>query len=171
MKRLIVVGIAKRVTVMKHSFLSSVVCCIGILLLVSGCASIGGAKFPEPAAGFQPKNNYDVAYEKMWINVRRVLETERIGIASSDKESGRIVTDYVQGETQILAAGLLGAITTRYNYTITFEKTDSDKTRVGIICKLESMSEGLDWHDVSRDNKALVNKLENWLYQRIENSL
>ena len=156
---------------MKRSLLLSVLCCVGILISVSGCVSLGGAKFSEPIAGFQPKYNYDVTYEKMWTSVRRVLETERIEIASSDKEGGRIRTDYVQGETQVLAAGLLGVITTRYSYGITFEKIGPDKTRVVIICKLESMSEGLGWHDVSKDNKARVSQLENWLYQQIEKSL
>jgi len=69
---------------------------LSIFLIVTGCMSLGGAKFPQPAAGFQPKKIYDKTYDQLWTSVRRVLEAERIGIASSDKEGGRMVTDYVQ---------------------------------------------------------------------------
>ena len=82
-----------------------------------------------------------------------------------------MVTDYVQGETQMIAAGLLGGITARYNYTITLDKFSKNQTIVGTKCKLESMSEGLGWHDVSKDNQALIKNLESWLYERIETSL
>jgi uncharacterized lipoprotein len=144
---------------------------LGIFLIVTGCMSLGGAKFPQTTSGFQPKKVYDKTYDQVWTSVRRVLETERIGIASSDKEGGRMVTDHVQGETQLIGAGLLGGITTRYSYTITLDKVSKNQMRVGILCKLESMSEGLGWHDVSKDNQALVKNLESWLYERIEASL
>jgi hypothetical protein len=144
---------------------------LSIFLIITACMSLGGAKFPQPAAGFQPKKIYDKTYDQLWTSVRRALETERIGIISSDKEGGRMVTDYVQGETQMIAAGLLGGITTRYNYTITLDKFSKNQTIVGIMCKLESMSEGLGWHDVSKDNQALIKNLESWLYERIETSL
>jgi uncharacterized lipoprotein len=155
---------------MRRTLLISVICLYGISLLF-GCANIGRAKYPEPTANFQPNTTLEATYDKMWSSVMRVLEIQRIGMASSDMEGGRIVTDYIQGPTQLQALGLFGSITTRYNYAITFEKISQDKTRMTIICKLESMSEGLGWHEISKDNKAIVNKLENWLYEQIEKSL
>ena len=93
-----------------------------------------------------------------------------------DKESGHIVTDYIQGETQTVGpAGILGAITTRYKYNISFKK-DQTQTRIGIICKLESKTvlgggdNPPDWHDVTAGNEPLVNNLVNWLYEKIEMS-
>lgn len=132
---------------------------------------MGGTQFPQPREGFQPETTYSVTYDQLWSAVVRVLDTERISIPSSDKEEGRLVTDYIQGPTQILAAGLMGVITTRYRYTVALEKINAAQTRLTIICKLESMSEKVGWHDISKDNGALVTKLETWLYEKIESAL
>ncbi|MFH1070566.1 MAG: outer membrane protein assembly factor BamC [Candidatus Glassbacteria bacterium] len=155
---------------MRCAILTSIICLYGIGYL-SGCANISKAKFPEPTANFQPNTTYDATYDQIWSSVMRVLERERIGISSSDKDGGRIVTDYVQGPTQLQALGLFGSITLRYNYAISLEKISQDKTKAAIICRLESMSEKVTWHEVSKDNKAIVTKLENWLYEQIEKSL
>lgn len=142
-----------------------------LCLLISGCMSIGGAKFPESSSNFHPQKQYKVAYDDMWKIVRRVLDAERINILGSDKEGGRVTTDYIQGETQLVAGGLLGVITTRYKYNLSLEKIDPSTTKLNIICTLESSSEGLGWHDVGKDNKELITKLENWLYEKIDKSL
>lgn len=141
---------------------------LGVLgLIMWGCASVGGARFPTPSAGFEPTHTYGSSYEDTWNAVKQALQSERISIASSDKDEGSIVTDYVQGETQMVAAGLLGVITTRYKYSVSLEKDGDSKTTVNIVCKLESSSENIGWHDVSKDNGELVAKLENWLYEKI----
>jgi hypothetical protein len=161
------------------------------LVMFTGCASMVGnmagssylnsqqgrmVKFPQPSAGFQPKKTYDTNYDKSWESVMHALEGNRITTVSLDKANGRIVTDYVQGETQTQGpAGIMGAITTRYKYELTLEKNEPTKTRIGIISKLESKSviggdPASGWRDVSYENKQLIAMLENWLYEQIEKS-
>lgn len=163
---------------------------LGICLLVSGCATMVGdmagaaylrtqqermAKFPKASVGFQPKKIYDTTYEKIWKNVSHVLETNTLNITLIDKDNGRIVTDYVQGETQSMGpAGILGTITRRYKYNLAFEEIDQTKTRLGISCKFESRSlarQTAEWRDVSYENKQLITMLENWLYEQVEKGL
>jgi hypothetical protein len=88
------------------------------VLLVSGCVSVGGGSFHKPTEGFQPKRIYNVSIDTLWKAIRKVLETERINIASSDKADGRITTDYVQGATQVALVG--SSLTTRYKYKLSF---------------------------------------------------
>jgi hypothetical protein len=136
---------------------------------VSGCFSVGRTAFPVSAAGFQPQKEYRASYDQVWTTINRALQSERINVVSSLKADGRIVTDYVQGETQMIA--LVMALTTRYKYNISLERTAPETTRVTVIATLESSSQGLAWHDVSKDNQQIVQRLEYWLYERIERSL
>jgi len=137
----------------------------------AGTGTLGNARFPEAStAGFQPEREYNVSYENMWKRIRHVLNAERISIASSDKKEGRIRTDYIQGETQLLLGGFADAFSTRYKYTISLERIAQDKTRLNIICALETAPDTGHWADASKDNAALVTNLENWLYERIHKS-
>jgi len=144
-----------------------------LFLLISGCTGVVG-KFPEPLVGFQPQRQYGVTYDKMWISVIRVLEMERINVATSDKEGGRIVTDYLTGVAEKRLAGFGSTIMSRYKFTLYVEKIEQNRTRLNVVCTLEAAGAGeraVPWHDVSRDNANIVNALENWLYERIEKSL
>jgi hypothetical protein len=139
------------------------------VLTVVGCVSVGGGSFHKPSEGFQPKRTYNVSIDTAWKVVRRVLENERIAIASSEKAEGRITTDYVEGATQV---GIIGSsLTTRYRYNLSLEKVADTSTKLTIICTLESSSEGMAWHDISKDNEGKVTDLENWLYELIEKSI
>jgi hypothetical protein len=142
--------------------------CLAAYLLVSGCMTNTGAKkLPEAALGYQPKKIYDVDFNKAWKSVSRTLETEKIALITSNKAEGRMVTDNIQGSTE---TSMGATITTRYSYMILFKKISSNKTRINIICKFESMSSTIQWHDISKSNPGRVAKLEAWLYERIENS-
>jgi len=156
-------------------------CCLSLWFFVAtytlvacvpvGTGTLGSARFPEaPPAGFQPEREYKVSYENMWNRIRHVLNAERISIASSDKQEGRILTDYIQGETQLLLGGFAGAFSTRYKYTMSLERIAQDKTRLNIICTLETAPDTGHWAEASKDNAGAVTKLENWLYERIQKS-
>ena len=137
------------------------------------CATpLGNARFPEPSGSAPPQKEFALAYNQLWQRIERVLDDNRILTTSSDKQSGRIVTDYVQGQGQMTALGFLGVIATRYKYNIRLEKLDQKSTRVNITCVLESSgNEMAAWRDVSRDNSRLVANLERWLYEQIHDSL
>ena len=140
--------------------------CLCLSLILFGCGTVGSVTFPEPSPGFQPKKEHSLSFDDLWRKVRSVLETERINVASSDKEEGRITTDYIQGATQMM--GIFGSITTRYKYSLSFDKSQQATSGLRIICTLESSSSKVPWHDVSKDNTERVTKLENWLHERIE---
>jgi len=110
-----------------------------------------------------------VSLERLWNAIRTVLEKERINIASTDRADGRITTDYVPGASQVGLIG--GSLTTRYKYNLSLRRTDKATTKVGITSTLESSSKNIPWHDISKDNEERVTKLENWLYERIEQAL
>jgi len=145
-------------------------------LVVMDCAvQVGQAQFPQPSAGFAPKRTYEVSYEAMWQTVLRVLEEHRITTASFDKSTGRIATDYIQGITTMYAGGLGGVGQSRYKYNIIVEDVGAGKTRVNIICKLESTLAGstgsTPWRDLSTQNAKLVAELEYWLYEQVEKAV
>ena len=146
------------------------------VLLLSGCGmKTGKADFPEASAGFQPKRMYAVSYDALWDVVVNALDENRIAIASLDKSTGRIITDYVQGVSTVYALGLGGTGQSRYKYNITMRKTDNDMTKLAIICKLESTLSGAagstPWRDLSSENASLVTSLESWLYEQIEKAM
>ena len=149
---------------------------ISLILLIggfyiSGCVSIGSATFPEPDKGFQPKTEYPISLDTLWNAVRTTLLTQRINITSSDKSGGNINTYYVQGPTQLNLVPGMPSLNTRYKYNITIQNVDAARSKLTVICTLESSSEAMAWHDVSQDNKERVTDLENWLYEQIDKSL
>ena len=150
---------------MRHFFCTTVL--LIIIFIVAGC-SLGGAKFPTASEGYQPKRIHNIEKNKLFEKVASFLESERLTIKVLDKENGRIVTDYIQGETQFL---IIMSLTTRYNYTIRFKNLENNKTKIDIICRLESLAANLGWHDVGKDNVTIVKRLENWLYEKIENNI
>lgn len=151
-----------------------------ILIFISGCVSmteetVGNVKFPQPSTDFHPKKEYKTTFENIWKIVKSVLETERINIVTSDKEEGRIVTDYVQGEMkqERVLFMRMPPRTTRYKYAIYIEKTQQGVVKLNIICTYEMKSAGdlVSSSEASKDTPRVVAQLENWLYERIEKSL
>ncbi len=164
-----------------------------LLIFMSGCAQIVGnmagsaamesqknkmAKFPEASKGFEPKKVYNIDFDRAWKTVMTVLDQNKVMILSSDKGSKRIMTDYITGAPVSQGpGGIFGVIMTRYKYQILF-RNDKGATRIDINCKLESRAMSSnggggasDWHDISTPNKAMIDNLENWLYEQIEKAL
>ncbi|MHB9010655.1 MAG: hypothetical protein ACYC49_00290 [Ignavibacteriaceae bacterium] len=137
-------------------------------MLLCSCFNVGSGTLPSATKGFIPQKTYTLSYNDLWAKVQEVLITERINIASQDKENKRIQTDYLQGSTQ---ASLLGVINTRYKYNIVFDTMGNNSSSIHIMAALESSSKGIEWHDISKDNAHLVHGLESWLYEKIENQL
>jgi len=147
-----------------------------IVMVVTSCAvGVGGKDLPQANVNFQPREVYDVSYEEMWNIVTGVLETERIGIISTDKENGRILTDYIQGKETVIILFDVSAVATRYKYNISFMQVAPNKTKVFILASIEMQAEddrfAHDWRDISKDNEKDVKQLENWLYEKIENAI
>lgn len=141
---------------------------ITVAIFACGCA-LGSSRHAAPlSSGFQPRQEYLVEYEKMWTTVQRLLDEERVGVASSDKQAGRIATDYIQGETQFQ---VIMSVTTRYKYSIQIEAVAQGRCRVRVVATLESMSARIPWHDISRDNAQIVRNLEYSFYEKLEKKL
>ena len=145
---------------------------------LSGCANVATSKsrLPETTERFTPKKEYAVSLDTLWNHTRRVLEAERIGVTSSDKAEGRIVTDYVQGgSTANISPIWLISQTTRFKFNISMSKASSTATRLNIIGSIEQtvMSKGKSspWEDVSKTMSKEVASLESWLYEKLEQGL
>src|SRR5665213_3074825 len=108
---------------------------IGTLLV--GCVSTGN-NMPKPTASFVPKQTYAVAYDKLWDITINALDKNQIAVISANKESGIIQTDYMDGPSTLLLAGLGGAQSTRYKYNITLRNQSAGGVKLNIICKVES---------------------------------
>jgi len=142
---------------------------VAMFLFLSGCATTTGAlDYSNVSDDYQPKEQYAVSYDKAWDSVNKVLFNEGIIAATSDKDAGRILTDYVDAGVQV---SIMGSMTKRFKYSISFEKVDKTTTKIKIIGKLETMTDTIAWHDVSSQNKKQVQKIVNQLYQKIEAEL
>ncbi|MEK6581722.1 MAG: hypothetical protein AABZ25_04990 [Nitrospirota bacterium] len=151
-----------------------------LLFIVYGCVSVEGPTI-QASPGFVPKKVYGYSYDKMWDKALSSLKKEKIMLASINKESGIIATDYIQGQTLDYAA--LSTVDYRYKYQITFEKINTSKTQVEITCRLEkremlkggSAREAVEqlkpYQDVTFKEKEQAKILEYWLYEQIEKSL
>ncbi len=137
---------------------------------LTGCFSTGEVKYPQASPGFEPKRAYDATVDKVWKAATDALDRNRIAVVSSDQSSGRIQTDTVAGENLISIVG--GGTMFRYSYNIRVTHDEGGKTKLSIICKLESMHQihnsTRPFMDVSPENQATVKNLENWLYEQIE---
>jgi hypothetical protein len=146
---------------------------LGISLLVTGCFSTGEVKPPKPSQAFEPKRTYDANASKVWKVTNDVLDENRISVISSDQASGRIQTDTIAGENLISVVG--GGTMFRYSYNIRITGEDGGKTKLAIICKLESMHQIRNstrpFMDVSPEYPDKVKNYENWLYEQIEKKL
>ena len=152
------------------------------LIVVYGCATVEGpATKLQTTPGFVPQKVYNISYEQMWDKVLTILRKEKIMLASINKESGIIQTDYIPGWTVDIAA--ISRTTYRYKYQIALEKINPSQTRVEITCKLEakeflkggSAREAVEqlrpYEDVTYKMKKEVEQLEFWLYEQIGKSL
>jgi hypothetical protein len=149
-----------------------------LLPVVGGCGRIGATRFPEPSPTFVPYTEVSARFDNVWRAANEALEKNRVGIAASNKDEGRITTDYVQGQSQVVVTSVGSS---RYKYLIRMSPVNADTTRVNVLATLESSASvvgrhgggpvGGAWRDVSNDNKELVAKLENWLYEQIQVAL
>ena len=161
---------------MKHTNLY--LSCLFILVIACGCKSMGislttidgEAPFPAAPANYQPKKQYAVGFDNMWKHVKQVLEAERIAVVSTDKEEGRMTTDSVAGASKPVMGGVIGRLPTRYRYTLTVNKQAPDSCTLNIMCKLECGDAHGGWVDTTREERAQVESLENWLYSKIEST-
>jgi hypothetical protein len=146
---------------------------LGVSLLVTGCINTGEVKTPKSTQGYEPKRVYDADVSKVWKAANDVFDENRISVLSSDQASGRIQTDTIAGENLISIMG--GGTMFRYSYNIRITSGDGGKTKLAIICKLESMHQIQNstrpYMDVSPENPAKVKNYENWLYEQIEKKL
>ncbi|MCL4536887.1 MAG: outer membrane protein assembly factor BamC [Nitrospirae bacterium] len=153
-----------------------------VIFTIVGCVSVEGPAVQlQISPGFVPKKVYNHGYEQMWDKAMIVLKRERIMLASTNKESGIITTDYIQGWTVDVAA--ISRRTYRYKYQIAFEKINPSQTRIEISCKLEekefmkggSAREAVEqlrpYEDVTYKMKETAEQLELWLYEQIEKSI
>lgn len=157
------------------------------MFIIYGCASIEGPQLAI-TPGFIPKKTYSYNYDQMLDKVLSVLKKEKIMLATINKESGIIQTDYIQGPTVDVAA--ISTNTYRYKYQITFEKISPSQTQIEITCKLEekemmkggSAREAVEqlkaYEDVTYKYKERIPFMntnvagfELWLYEQIEKSL
>ncbi len=143
-----------------------------IIVCLSGCFAVGSARLPKASDGYQPAGSYAFSVDQLWPTLQDVLAGERITVAASNKADGTLTTDYVQGQTQVVALGLLGAQTTRYRYNVRLSRVDSARTKITIIATLESSgSSASQWHDVSKDNPEIVASIERALYEKLERAI
>ncbi|MDA8214577.1 MAG: hypothetical protein M0Z64_04780 [Nitrospiraceae bacterium] len=68
---------------------------LAVIFTIVGCVSVEGPAVQlQISPGFVPKKVYNHGYEQMWDKAMIVLKRERIMLASTNKESGIITTDY-----------------------------------------------------------------------------
>jgi hypothetical protein len=146
---------------------------LGMNLFLTGCINTGEVKTPLAAQGFEPKQTYDADVSKVWKVANDVLDENHIPVLSSDQASGRIQTDTIPGANYVSVLG--GTTETRYSYNIRITGEDGGKTKLAIICKVESMhqigSSTRPWMDVSPEYPDKVKNYENWLFEQIEKNL
>ena len=167
-----------------NSFSNVVVISTFLLFIFSfyGCVTTTGpATRLQISPEFVPQKVYNYNYDTMWNRVLSVLRRERIMVASANKESGIITTDFIPGWTVDVAA--LSETRYRYMYQIALEKFNASQTRIEIISKLEekrmlkggSAREAVEqlkpYQDVTYRMKENAERLEFWLYEQIEKSL
>lgn len=154
------------------AILTSLLCAAALMLAV-GCVSDNG-KFPTPTANFVPKRAYTVSQDKLWRAALDTLDNNRIAVINSDKVDGMIQTDYVSGPGNIMIPLNISQIT-RYKYHLNFRGEPDGSIKLNIICTVEdSMSDGKttsQWRDVTSQNAKLVDSLETWLYEQVEDEL
>jgi NlpB/DapX lipoprotein len=150
---------------------------VGFLVNLSACAPIGATRFPEPSATFVPRKEYAAPFENVWKAVNGALDNNRIAVAATNRDEGRITTEYVQGQSQVVVTAVSS---TRYKYAIRVFRKDTTTTTINVVAYLESSGGvvtgrggpvGGAWRDVSNDNKVIVAKLENWLYEQIQTAI
>ena len=152
--------------------ITKIIVIIGIILIISGCAAnITNVTFPKPSDGFQRNKTFNQSSTSMFQKIENVLEDNRIRIDTSDKASGKIVTDYIQGESIMYAGGMLGAIQMRYKYFIRIKPINDNSCNVDIQSVLESSGNQMTaWREITNNNEhnmKAAKDLEDWLYEKI----
>jgi hypothetical protein len=157
------------------------------LLLLVGCAGpqlTKGPALPEPSQTFTPRLIYKLSRDKAFDVVIKTLNANQIAIVRASKELGQITTDYIQGPSG--SREMILETTTqqvRYKFNIFLTEIDKNSTKINVNPLLES-SEVVDtwdvdsqthtqyrYSDVTAKNPQVVNRLRNWLYEKIEQNM
>jgi hypothetical protein len=151
-------------------FMRIVTMVLAVAALCGGCATpIGNTRMPEPTSAVEPKKEYKASADAVWKAIHDAFDNNRIFVATENKSEGRISTEYIAGQSQMNALGLLGTISTRYKYQIRMTQAGNGMTQIAVTCVLESSGNAMQaWRDISKDNMQIVANLEKWLYQEIE---
>lgn len=147
-----------------------------LLLFLSGCSTApGGPSLPKASAGFVVKQSYAGGQEKLWDATLLTLEKNRIGVATSDKGSGTLQTDYLEAPTKLVGMGLLAAHHFRYKYSVSVRPQADGTSRLSVLAKVETYMSSADgstqWTDIGSANGPVLKNLEAWLYEQIEKEL
>lgn len=146
-----------------------------VFILIDCTIATGKVSFPQPTVNYSPKKVYSISFDTVWDVIIRVLDENRIMVISIDKSTGIIITDYIQGASKAYWFGLGGIGNSRYKYNIKLSKQGIKDIKLSIITKLEQTLQGegasTPYRDLSKQNPQLVNQLENWLYEKIENTI
>jgi len=160
---------------MNHLFPFRPLATLSLALLLAGCIQVGKTSLPAPTAGFAPQASYAVGTDRLWEASLGALEKNRIPVAASDRASGTLQTDYVQGPSRLIGLGLSGAQSTRYKFNLALRAQGDAATRLTVLARVEStINSGKgssQWTDVSGHNPELVRSLEAWLHQQVETEL
>lgn len=145
---------------------------LSLILFLNGCAAnITNVAFPKPSDGFQRNKIFNQSSTAMFQKIENVLEDNRIRIDTSDKANGKIVTDYIQGESKMYAGGMLGVIQMRYKYFIRIKPINDNSCSVDIQSTLESSGNKMTaWREITNNNDLNIQtakNLEDWLYEKI----
>jgi NlpB/DapX lipoprotein len=146
--------------------------CTVLLLAAGGCVT-GNGKLPVPTANFTPKYTYAVPRDRLWQAILDALDKNHIATVSANKSSGIIQTDYIAGPEQAMVL-LNVEENIRYKFNISL-RDEAGGIKVNVLATIEStISNGhgsTQWKDVTPQNTERATKLENWLYQQIEDEL
>src|ERR1044072_6734475 len=143
------------------------------LAVVASCNAADPKAKPDP----EPPHIFATSLDKAWQAVNKALDANRIASTSSDKSERRTQTHCIQGKTKNV--GPFSRAESRYGYNIRLSSEEAGKVRISIIAKLEMMiinrgpgGVAGPWKDVTKLNqKGLVKKYENWLYEQIGKSI
>jgi hypothetical protein len=115
---------------------------------------------------------YAVSHDNLWHATLDALDKNNIAVVNTDKSDGIIQTDYIAGPGTFM---VVMAQSTRYKFNVTLHDESDGSVRLNVICAVEdSVNNGRDstqWRDVTPQNAALVNRLETWLYEQVEDEM
>jgi hypothetical protein len=130
---------------------------------------VGGDRFPAPPAGFVAQGTYPLSFDAAWQRALTALARSRIAVATSDRASGRIVTDNVHAESRI---GMIGVMPTtmarRYRLQILIARQGRGVT-ITPLAIIESSEAGQgQWINMTNDLAPVARQVEQWFLSQFE---